>query len=245
MGAKYMLNFVICDDNINVIETIKKFLDAIFIENNIDAKITFYSTNPNDILRFAEDNKIDVIILDVELKSDKTGVDVATELRKYSKILYIIFLTGYMDYVFQSLKAKVFDYLLKPITFEKLEECILRLIEDMRGKNYYICLNNRITVNQNDIVFVEKVGIKSIVHTKDSEIPVYSTLENIYNNLSRNFVRCHKSYIVNIDKIQNIDYTENTLSLDNNHKCSIGLKYKFGLLEVLKNANNLGTIANT
>lgn len=239
-----MLNFVICDDNVNVTKTLRKFLDALFIEHTIEAKIALCTSNPNDVLKFAESNQIDIAILDVDLKSTKNGVDVAIELRKNNKNLYIIFLTGYMDYVFESLKTKIFDYLLKPITYEKLEDCILRLVGDIKGKNYYVCLNNRITVNQNDIVFVEKVGIKSIIHMKDSEIPIYSTLEKVYNNLSRNFVRCHKSYIVNIDKIKNIDYTQNILLLDNNHKCSIGLKYKLGLLEVLKNANNSGDIVN-
>ena len=240
-----MLNFVICDDNISVLQSVTKFLESIFINHKLEAKISFSTSEHDKLLNFAESNSVDVIILDIDLKSNKNGLDIAMELRKNNKNLYIIFLTGYMDYVFQSLKVRIFDYLLKPINYEKLETCILRLIEDTKEINHYICLNNKITVNQNDIIFIEKVGMKSVIYTKDSTISVYSTLDKIFSNLSENFIRAHKSYIVNTNKIQNIDFTKNTLHLDNNLNCNIGLKYKHNLLEVLKNASHFKNIIST
>ena len=53
--------------------------------------------------------------------------------------------------------------------------------------------------------------------------------------LPYNFVRCHKSYIVNIEKISNIDLSENTIYFSNSDKCYIGPKYKNNFMEVFEN----------
>jgi hypothetical protein len=58
-----MLNFVICDDNQNMLNKLSKMFDSIFISNNIDASITFQSTNPLEVLDFANCNDVDAFIL--------------------------------------------------------------------------------------------------------------------------------------------------------------------------------------
>lgn len=101
-----MLNFILCDDNPYILSSISKFLDIIFIKNNIDAQLVFSSSNWEDILSFTKNNSVDVAILDIELKSTKTGVDIANELRKDNKDLYIIFLTRTYGLHISSIKNK-------------------------------------------------------------------------------------------------------------------------------------------
>lgn len=77
-----MLNFVICDDNLNILDRLEKMLENIFNNNNFEASITYKSDNSNDILNFITTNKVDVILLDINLKSKKSGLELAHEIRK-------------------------------------------------------------------------------------------------------------------------------------------------------------------
>ena len=86
-----MLNFVICDDNSNILDKLSKLLENIFVKNNFEAKVAFKSTNTDDILGFVDNNKIDVLMLDINLKSDKSGLELADIIRKKNKDVYLIF----------------------------------------------------------------------------------------------------------------------------------------------------------
>ena len=112
-----MLNFVVCDDNMHILDKISKILESIFIEHNFDANIIFKTTSANDVLSYIQNNynKIDVLLLDINLKSEVSGLDIAKNLRKYNKNTYIIFTTGHLEYVMMAYKYKTFDYLPKPI----------------------------------------------------------------------------------------------------------------------------------
>ena len=91
-----MLNFVICDDNQNMLNKLSKMFDTIFMSNNIDANVIFKSTNQTEILDFAKSNNVDVFILDIQLKSNMSGLDLAEKIRGFNKDSYIVFTTGHL-----------------------------------------------------------------------------------------------------------------------------------------------------
>ena len=79
-----MLNFVICDDNENMLGKLNKMFDSIFISNSIDANVSFISTNPLEILDFANSNNVDVFVLDIQLKSSISGLQLAEKIRDFN-----------------------------------------------------------------------------------------------------------------------------------------------------------------
>ena len=80
-----MLNFAICDDNLNILDRLEKMLESIFTKNNFDASVSFKSDNSDDVLNFISENKVDAIMLDINLKSNKTGLQLAEAIRKINK----------------------------------------------------------------------------------------------------------------------------------------------------------------
>ena len=86
-----MLNFVLCDDNHSVLNRLAKMLESIFINNNIDAEIGLKTPNASDVINYIKNNKVDVLILDINLKSKISGCDIADMVRKKNKDVYIIF----------------------------------------------------------------------------------------------------------------------------------------------------------
>ena len=206
-----MLNFVICDDNENILNKFSKILESIFIKYNYDAQIGLMTSNTDELLDYIDDNKTDVLILDINLKSDKSGLEIASLVREKNKDTYFIFTTAHLEYAMMAYKFKTFDYLAKPITVERLEETINRLFEDVNGlpKKYIKIDNKKTLIDANDILFIKRDGMKLIFHTKNRDYETYSSFNKIQSCLPTNFFRAHKSFVVNVNNTV-IDNSTNT-----------------------------------
>lgn len=232
-----MLNFVLCDDNSNILNKLSIMLESIFVNHNFDAQVAFKSTDANSILTFVNSNKSDVLLLDINLRSNITGLELAEKVRKTNKGCYIIFTTGHLEYAIVAYKLKTFDYLPKPITAERLADTIIRLFQDINGlPKKYIKIDNKNTViDENEINYIKRDGMKLVFHTDYKDYEAYTSFNKIQDSLPNNFIRCHKSYVANVNKVVNIEPTNNTILFENNSQCDIGPKYKNNLMEVINN----------
>ena len=211
-----MLNFALCDDNESILARLSKMLESLFIKYNFDCKVTFTSVDPNSFLAYVINNPVDVIFLDIDLKSNINGLGLAETIRKYNKN---------------------FDYLPKPVSVERLEVTISRLLEDIADTpcKYLKLANSNTFLTYDSIYFIKKDGMKLIFQTHEKIYSSYDSFANILPSLPTNFVRCHKSYIVNINNIQNI--VNDRIMFCNNLVCYIGPKYKNTFEEVLSHGN--------
>lgn len=225
-----MLSFVICDDNSNTLNQISKMLGTIFVKNDFDANISFKTTSEKELLNYINHNSVDILVLDIQLNSKSTGLDIANKVREHNKNCYIIFTTAHSEFVFLAYQCKTFDYLCKPITKERLEETILRLFEDIKGdtrSNKYIKLDNKNTIiNENEIQYIKRDGMKLVFHTPTRNYEAYSSFAKLQKQLPKNFIRCHKSFIANINNIDKLEPISNLVYFKNNSTCEIGPKYK-------------------
>lgn len=236
-----MLDFVLCDDNFNALNRLEKMLESVFINKNIKSQIVLSTTEPSDLMNYLRKHTVNVVILDIDLKSKVSGLDVANLIRKKDKNVYIIFTTGHLEYGLLAYKYKTFDYLSKPVTMERLEDTIDRLLEDIAGGDtHFVRLdNNKTIIKQDDIQYIQKDGMKVIFHTDTRDYETYSSFRKILPQLPSQFVQCHKSYIVNTKKITDIDTSANIVCLNNNEnlRCYIGPKYKNQFMEVFNDGN--------
>ena len=85
--------------------------------------------------------------------------------------------------------------------------------------------------------FIEQVNMKLMFRSNSTEYSIYSSFNKILPALPSNFVRCHKSYIVNIDNIESINDSIIHFDKTNKLKCYIGQVYRKKFLEVLDNDN--------
>lgn len=245
-----MLSFVLCDDNKPILDKLSKILDSLFIKYNLDAEISGTFSSPDGLLDFVKSNHVNVLFLDIDLKTNISGIDLANEIRKWNKDIYIIFTSAHLEYILIAYQCKTFDFIPKPLTIERIEETVVRLIDDINSdvkRTPFIRIDNKNTIiNQDSINFIKRDGMKLVFYTDTRTYETYSSFKKISADLPENFVRCHKSYIANINKISDIHMSDNTISFSHSHsnvKCFIGPKYKNNLMEVLKNGriftNNL------
>ena len=233
-----MLNIVLCDDNLKALDRLEKLLDTIIMKHNISANILLKSGDSAEVLDFIKTNLANIFILDIDLKGKLTGLDLASQIRSINKNAYIIFSTAHFEYVLTAYKFKTFDYLPKPITLERLEQTILRLVDDMQTDyKSYLKLGKNLVINKDDINYIKKDGMQLIFSTKDKVYKTYSSFSKIEEVLPDNFVRCHKSFIVNVNNISNIEMNKNIISFADKGCCSIGPKYKRNFMEVFNNGN--------
>lgn len=232
-----MLNFAICDDNVNILDKFSKILENIFVKHGYDAKVGISTNDVNKLLDYIDDNKTDVLILDINLKADKSGLEVASKVRESNKDTYFIFTTAHLEYAMMAYKFKTFDYLAKPVTADRLEETIVRLFDDINGlpKRYLKLDNKKTIIDQGEILYIKRDGMKLIFHTKSRDYETYSSFNKIMALLPSNFVSAHKSFIVNIDNIANLDSIGNIVYFDNGSTCEIGPKFKKSLIEEVNN----------
>ena len=230
-----MLSFAICDDNESIRTKFVSMLKEIFEKNDIDASVVLQTENPQEFYNYLNENHIDVALLDIDLRAALNGLDLAKKIRDINKSINIIFITAHIEYALLAFKVKTFDYLIKPVSFQKLEECILRLTQFTCSdtENFMKIKSGSSTylIKKSDIIYIEKVSAKSYVYANNQIIETYYTLEEFEKILPNNFHRSHKSYVVNVNKISKIDFFKNEIIFNNSFKCYVGRKYKKSIMD--------------
>ena len=237
-----MINFVLCDDNIMVLSKLKEMLNSIFLKYDFDATVKLATNSTKELIKFVNSNRIDVLFMDIDLNTKENGIEIAKLIRKSNKSLYLIFVTAHFEYIISSFECKTFDFIQKPFTYARLERTILRIFDDIDGFNSrFIDINNSgQIINRDSIDFIEKDGMKAIYKTINESFESYCSFNQIETTLPQNFVRCHKSFIVNINNIHHVDSKSNTIFFQDGliaNNC-IGPKYKNKFMEVVKNDRN-------
>lgn len=232
-----MLNFIICDDEPHMINKLSLLFEKAFLKNDFDAKIVLKTSDYREVLSFMSSNVVNVVVLDIEFKnSTVNGLNIAEEIRKINKDCYLIFITSHFEYVMEAYDYKTFAYLFKnSISVDTLSETLDRLFEDISGSSIkFLKIDSKGTfVDFNDVQFIEKNGMKLIYHTSHGSLETYNSFSKIADKLPDNFVRCHKSFIVNVNNIVHISLSNSSITFKNDEVCYIGPKYKNFLMEVI------------
>lgn len=160
---------------------------------------------------------VDLILLDVEMP----GLSGLEFVRSLSTLPQVILTTGKMEYAVEAFDLKVTDYLLKPLTFPQFVKAIDRARQlnkapvQHTSEEIYVKSDGRlIRLELNDISYIESLGDYVIFHRGTQEqFIVHSTLKNIDEKIRHHkFIRIHRSYIVNLSKI--VDIQETNLVVD-------------------------------
>lgn len=222
-----MIKIGMCDDNLNSIKIASKLLEAEIIEQDLDAEISIISSDQKKIFDAIYNKEIDVLFLDIDFKNNgKNGIDFAKDLRKINKNFYLVFLSAHQRYLHVSLTTKIFDYLVKPINRDTISDIVSRLKDEFaNNKALFLHLNKWEFVRTDDIFYIEKNGKKSIIVTDDINFTTTKGLNTLLSELPQNFLRCHKSYILNSDKVLSIDKKLGLASFGKNITCPISTQF--------------------
>ena len=222
-----MLQIVVCDDEAPERERIALMVLQSMGKMNINCEVSQFSCGEDLIDSIRQGNLYDILILDVFM-GISNGISIAREIRNFDNDCPIIFATNSKEHAIEGYGVHALQYFLKPIDQEKLQHSLNQALNLIKAKEKkYICLSNkqgsyRICIN--DIVYVESQARLVHLHTEDGRsYSFYQRLTNVYDELSHPcFLRCHKSYIVNMDYVRYI--TGNTVILENGEQIPVSIK---------------------
>ncbi|WP_106917987.1 LytR/AlgR family response regulator transcription factor [Chryseobacterium aurantiacum] len=222
------LKCIIVDDEPLAISLIENYVQKIpFFE------LVFSTENPIVALEFLQNNEADVIFLDIQMP-ELTGINfmkINGDKQKY------VLTTAYSEYAMDGYEHNVIDYLLKPISFERFMKTALKVKErfvfnDEEDSHFFVkSSGQQHRISFKDILYIESIKDYVNIRTSDEEYIVLDTLKSMENQLPDSFVRIHKSFIINLEKIKSIG-VKKVMLLEK--EIPIGDSYRANLLDKLK-----------
>ena len=213
------MNCIIIDDEATARAIINQLC------SNVDS-LTVLEEFPNAIqaIKYLNQNDVDLIFLDIHMP-DFTGFDFIETIKSPPKI---VLTTSDANFAIQAFEYDcIVDYLVKPITPERFSKAIQKAessaltnaskskasdeVETTSGNDLYVNIDRRlIKIDIPSIYLVEAKGDYILIKTEDKNYTVHSTLKKIEEKLPDSlFLKIHRSYIINVDKI--IDIEDNSV----------------------------------
>ena len=162
--------------------------------------------------QFLSDERVDAIFCDINMP-DLNGMDFVKSLTAPP---LVVFTTAYSEYAIEGFKVNAVDYLLKPFGMQEFMRAANRLKTDYRI----------VKVNIPDIRYVEAMSeyLKVWIEGEAKPIITLLSMKKMEERLPDNFMRIHRSYIINLDKIQEVN--KNRVIMDADTYLPIGDLYK-------------------
>lgn len=202
------LHITICDDE----EAQRSFLaDSVrqwAKKGEIVVKVSAQPSAESFLFQYAEDQSCDILLLDIEM-GGMNGVDLARAVRQVDRTMPIIFVTGYMDYITDGYDVEALNYLLKPVTEEKLFAVLDRALERLHRRESVLVLHSgeeTVGLPLHEIRYLEVQQNYVTVHAGE-DYTVKRPLSELEAKLDDRFFRTGRSFLVNLREIRKISRT--------------------------------------
>ena len=205
-----MIKIAFCDDDMEVLHQMNELLDRYRVERNEDITYAAFQS-PFELLTEIEKGiRPDILFLDVVMPG-QNGMDVAKEIRQYDTNMKIIFLTSSPEFAVESYSVGAYFYQLKPIweeSFFRLMDAVLAECEKKKKNSLILRSKDGITrIDLQQMEYCEVLGRKLLFHLENGAVlESAGSLDDLAGQLMQysNFFRPHRSFLVNMEYIQNI-----------------------------------------
>lgn len=243
-----MVAIYICEDNPIFQQEIRKTIESYVMIQAYDMHVALATVKPQDVLDTLQKEKSrNVYFLDVDLKDDQmNGFGLGKEIRKLDPRGFIIFITDHSELLAEtfSYRLEAMDYIVKgdiENIQRRVRECLdsvqeRLLLEQKETRNYLpIKMNNEVFhVAIDDIYFLETSSHKHkvILYAKDQQLDFFGNLQDLEEELGSDFMRVHRSYLVNTKQIRRVDLKANLLYFEDELSCFFSRGKKKDLKEL-------------
>ena len=219
MEEKHLLRVLICDDDPGMRLILKKK-----IEKTEGFQVAAEATNGEEAMDLFDQVHPQVVFLDVDMPR-LSGVECARLMQDADPGCILIFATGHEEYMSEAFEVYAFDYLVKPFKLERLEHTLERIRTRMQRNDAPVRVPARKPqrpiagdrmmlrhregvsfVDVKDIILIQREERTTVMYTEGGgRFVLPDTLTDMESKLDENiFFRCHKSYIVNLERIRDI-----------------------------------------
>lgn len=229
---KKLLKIFICEDNEILLKDFAKTIEEYLLFQDYPMEICLYTKNPNDIIHYLENNKdtTGIYFLDVELGCAMDGFELGSEIRKIDELGRIIYITSHDEMALfpYQYKLEVMDFIVKNNINEvrkKMLECLDYINEKLSDKPSHEAIfkysidSTKKYIEIKDILFFETSTIphKIRIHADNLQSEFYGKLKDV-EKYHKDFIKVHRSIVVNKANIENIDFKKRTIVFRNGQK---------------------------
>ena len=244
-----MIKLYLCEDDAQQRNHLKKVIENAVLIENLDMEFACVTDDPYALLdKAASEDNVGLYFLDIDLKTDMTGLTLAKEIRKYDPRGFIVFVTTHseMSYMTFMYKLEALDFILKDDREEmtrRVHECILKanerfsLANNKTKEGYSITVADKIyTIDYDEILFFETSANahKVILHCKTRQLEFPGKIKEIERELDNRFYRCHRSFLVNTENIKEVDTSNSVIRMVTGDECLLSFRQIRGLKDKLK-----------
>jgi len=198
----------ICDDSSEERAFINACVQEWAHRSGTDASVSEFPDAEAFLFEY-EDLVPDIVLLDIEMPG-MNGVELAKRLRKGNKLIQIVFITGFSEYIAEGYEVAALHYLLKPVSPEKLFSTLDRALEKQGADGRRIVLETSeetVLLPMCEIRYIEVIKNYITVYAEGSHT-VKRPLKEIERELDGRFLRVGRSYIVNLQFISRVTRSE-------------------------------------
>lgn len=198
-----MINCLIVDDEPLAQDILEGYVHA-------NDQISLYKkcSTAFEAFEILHEQQIDLLFLDIKMPG-LNGIDFLKSLKNPPAV---IFTTAFSEYAVDSYDLEAVDYLLKPITQERFDKSLAKLfklqpvqIAEIRDYTYFKVSGKLMKINHLDILYAQSIKDYILLHTTVGRYMTHMTMKSLMEILPVElFLRVHRSYVVNKDKIENI-----------------------------------------
>lgn len=208
-----MLHIAVVDDEQMHREILLKYVREWKERLGVSAEIKAFPGTEAFYFAWCEDQRWDVLFLDIMMEERAEGVALARRLREKGREITIIFTTGIPDYMQEGFEVEALHYLLKPLNKEKVWECLNKCLQRKGKESRTVLLpaeEGLIKADVGGILYAEAVGHYCVLTCTEEVLQVKMGIRELEQKLNEsgngagNFIFTHRSYLVNLEKIAKV-----------------------------------------
>ncbi len=208
-----MLRCIIVDDESGAVEILTRY-----VHRTRELELVGSFRDSIEALNFLAEHDVDLVFLDIDMPN-LDGMRLSGVIR--NKETQVIFCTAYSEYAVESYEKEALDYLLKPIAYERFYQAVKRALkarsempepefprQEKNGRPGRLFIKSGARIHQVDsrkLLYMEKKEHYVVFHSLEGQLISRMNMRNLLSALpSENFVRVHRSFVINIDRIDSI-----------------------------------------
>ena len=206
------MKIAFCDDDLSILNEISVLFDKYRVERNLDIRYAAFQSPLELLAEIEKGMRFDILLLDVIMPGEN-GIEAAREIRKFDTNVKIIFLTSSEEFAVQSYTVGAYFYQLKPIWeesfFRLMDVAVSECKKEQKQSLILRCKTGIARVELERLEYCEVIGRTVLFHMDNGKtLERAGSLDELWGQLSlyENFLRPHRSYLLNMDYIQTMSY---------------------------------------
>ncbi len=225
------IKIAIIEDEVVHTKLLSGYLNEWSREQDTLIQIKEFVSAESFLFEWEDNNDFDMLFVDIQMKA-MNGMEMAKKIRRKDTDINIVFTTGITDYLQEGYEVEAMHYLIKPIDEVKVKNCMDKVVAKIARESSnlikYLLVHSRdelLKVPQDRINYIEARGHHVIMEVmtdkqRTEHIEITESLSEIAKNLDTiKFVKCHRSYICNLQNVHHID--KENVALDSGSKIPV------------------------